>query len=162
MEQAIFNRLLDLPLPPWVGNALWLVLLGLAGVDAIKEIPFQPIRSSLRWVGKIMNAAIMAEIQSVREDLGEKIKRVSSDLEAHIEDQDEMSIEELRASILAFSSSLARSEKHSQKEFENVMRSHDRYIGLCQKKKIQNGYAETEFGFIQDEYKKQYCDGGER
>ena len=143
MEEEIIKRLLDLPTPPLIGHIVLIGLAVLAVIDWWSGVKYQPIRTALKWLGKQMNADLTKRVEGVRKELTE-----------HIRSQDDDNAEYLRMNILSFSSSLSRGEAHSQTEFENIMRVHDRYAELCEKIGKKNGYTDSSFEFIQREYQR--------
>lgn len=148
IEQELLKRLLETPTPPMIKNLLLILLLFLALVDWWDGVKFQPIRRFLRWIGRQFTKDLADKVEGLKED----IKEVRGDLEEHIKAQDDEMAESLRASILAFASSIERGEAHSRREYENIIRNHERYLELCEKLDKVNGYTEIEFEVIRQEY----------
>lgn len=158
IEQEILKRLLETPTPPMIKNLLLLLLLFLALVDWWDGVEFQPIRRFLRWLGRQFTRDLADNVEGLKED----IKEVRGDLEEHIKAQDDEMAESLRASILAFASSIERGEAHSRREYENVIRNHERYLDLCEKLDKINGYTEIEFEVIRQNYVQKFHGSVER
>lgn len=101
----------------------------------------------------------MKDLDGKVDGLKADISEVRGDLEAHIMAQDNENAESLRSMILAFASSVSRGESHTQGEFEQIIRAHDRYLEICEKIGKQNGYTEMEYRYILEEYQTRFHDG---
>lgn len=113
----------------------WLAVLGVV-------IEVTPIKiSPLAWIGRRLNSELKEDVQNIE-------KRIS-DLE---QKQIQKDIEAKRKLILDFANSLRQDKKHTVEEYENVIRTIDDYILLCEKYKIKNGYITIQAKYINDTY----------
>lgn len=113
----------------------WLTLLGVV-------VEVTPIKvSPLAWIGRRLNSELKEDVLNIE-------KRIS-DLE---QKQIQKDIEAKRKLILDFANSLRQDKKHTVEEYENVIRTIDDYILLCEKYKIKNGYINIQAKYINDTY----------
>lgn len=105
-------------------------------------IEVTPIKiSPLKWIGRRLNSELKEDVQSIE-------KRIS-DLEKKEIQKD---IESKRSEILKFANSLRQDKKHTVEEYENIIRTIDEYIVMCEKHKIKNGYITIQSKYINDTY----------
>lgn len=113
----------------------WLAVLGVV-------VEVTPIKvSPLKWIGRRLNSELREDVQNIE-------KRIS-DLE---QKQIQKDIEAKRKLILDFANSLRQDKKHTVEEYENVIRTIDDYILLCEKYNIKNGYINIQAKYINDTY----------
>lgn len=113
----------------------WLAVLGVV-------VEVTPIKvSPLKWIGRRLNSELREDVQNIE-------KRIS-DLE---QKQVQKDIEAKRKLILDFANSLRQDKKHTVEEYENVIRTIDDYILLCEKYNIKNGYINIQAKYINDTY----------
>lgn len=113
----------------------WLAVLGVV-------VEVTPIKvSPLKWIGRRLNSELRKDIRNIE-------KRIS-DLE---QKQVQKDIEAKRKLILDFANSLRQDKKHTVEEYENVIRTIDDYILLCEKYNIKNGYINIQAKYINDTY----------
>ena len=112
--------------------------LGVLGV----VIEVTPIKvSPLKWIGRRLNSELKDEVITLNKRIDElEKKEVKKDIESK------------RSEILKFANSLRQDKKHTVEEYENIIRTIDEYILLCDKYKIKNGYINIQSKYINDTY----------
>lgn len=121
----------------------------MAGITAVSIfVEFVPIKISpiswvLKWIGKQIN-------QDIKEQLQELQNKVDT-LEMQ-EVQNE--VDQIRNEILKFGKSCRNKEKHTQKQFEQIIYLYKKYEDLVEKYKIDNGVLEIEYDYILEIYKR--------
>ncbi len=113
----------------------WLAVLGVV-------VEVTPIKvSPLKWIGRRLNSELREDVQNIEKRISDlEHKQVQKDIEAK------------RKLILDFANSLRQDKKHTVEEYENVIRTIDDYILLCEKYNIKNGYINIQAKYINDTY----------
>lgn len=113
----------------------WLAVLGVV-------IEVTPIKvSPLAWIGRRLNSDLKEDVKNLEKRISDmEQKQIQKDIEAK------------RKLILDFANSLRQDKKHTVEEYENVIRTIDDYILLCEKYKIKNGYITIQAKYINDTY----------
>lgn len=113
----------------------WLAVLGVV-------VEVTPIKvSPLKWIGRRLNSELRVDVQNIEKRISDlEHKQVQKDIEAK------------RKLILDFANSLRQDKKHTVEEYENVIRTIDDYILLCEKYNIKNGYINIQAKYINDTY----------
>lgn len=105
-------------------------------------IEVTPIKiSPLKWIGRRLNFELKEDVEKIEKRIDElEMKQIQKDIEAK------------RKLILDFANSLRQDKKHTVEEYENVIRTIDDYILLCEKYNIKNGYITIQAKYINDTY----------
>lgn len=99
------------------GGGLLAVLLTLVEFAPIKINPWSALAKA---IGRAVNADVLRELKSVKDDLSD-----------HIRMDDERNADEHRARILRFNNELLRDIPHTKEEFVNVLADIDFYERYC-------------------------------
>lgn len=103
------------------GGGLLVVLLTLVEFAPIKINPWSALAKA---IGRAVNADVLRELKSVKDDLSD-----------HIRMDDERNADEHRARILRFNNELLRDIPHTKEEFINVLSDIDFYEHYCDEHK---------------------------
>lgn len=99
------------------GGGLLVVLLTLVEFAPIK---INPLSALAKAIGRAVNADVLQELKSVKDDLSD-----------HIRMDDERNADEHRARILRFNNELLRDIPHTKEEFVDVLADIDFYERYC-------------------------------
>ena len=99
------------------GGGLLVVLLTLVEFAPIK---INPLSALAKAIGRAVNADVLQELKSVKDDLSD-----------HIRMDDERNADEHRARILRFNNELLRDIPHTKEEFIDVLADIDFYERYC-------------------------------
>lgn len=99
------------------GGGLLVVLLTLVEFTPIKINPWSALAKA---IGRAVNADVLRELKSVKDDLSD-----------HIRMDDERNADEHRARILRFNNELLRDIPHTKEEFIDVLADIDFYERYC-------------------------------
>ena len=130
-------------------------LLILIQVSPLKINPWTAIgklfRKMFEALGKIFNAAVLAELLEVKAAQEQTQKR----LDEHIKTDAESKVDERRANILRFNNELLRDIPHTKEEFHEVLADIDAYEAYCRDHEdYKNGravHAIANIGRVYDE-----------
>ena len=103
------------------GGGLLVVLLTLVEFAPIKINPWSALAKA---IGRAVNADVLRELKSVKDDLSD-----------HIRMDDERNADEHRARILRFNNELLRDIPHTKEEFIDVLADIDFYEHYCDEHK---------------------------
>ena len=103
------------------GGGLLVVLLTLVEFAPIK---INPLSALAKAIGRAVNADVLQELKSVKDDLSD-----------HIRMDDERNADEHRARILRFNNELLRDIPHTKEEFIEVLTDIDFYERYCDEHK---------------------------
>ena len=111
-------------------------------VEWLAVLEVTPIKvSPLAWIGRRLNSDLKEDVKNLEKRISDmEQKQIQKDIEAK------------RKLILDFANSLRQDKKHTVEEYENVIRTIDDYILLCEKYKIKNGYITIQAKYINDTY----------
>ena len=107
------------------GGGLLVVLLTLVEFAPIKINPWSALAKA---IGRAVNADVLRELKSVKDDLSD-----------HIRMDDERNADEHRARILRFNNELLRDIPHTKEEFIDVLADIDFYERYCRELQEQPG-----------------------
>lgn len=116
----------------WSGAGLFVVL-SLIQITPLKLDPWSKIA---KWIGNALNGDLMKEVGALND---------------HV-DQNE--IDRLRWEILDFANSCQRGHKHSQEEFDHIVKMHEKYEEILRRRRETNGQIDLAFEYITTLYKK--------
>ena len=117
---------------PWI-----LVILGY--FFEVSKIPISPFSMIRDWILKPVND----RIDTLEKEFRKEKHRILVDR-----------IYDIRKTIIDFSDSCRNHEHHTQKEFQDIIDLHTKYLDLCEKADIANGVISVEYQYILDTYKK--------
>ena len=100
------------------------VLLFVMSVVQIAPIEIKPWSALAKAIGRAVNADVLRELKSVKDDLSD-----------HIRMDDERNADEHRARILQFNNELLRDIPHTKEEFIDVLADIDFYERYCDEHK---------------------------
>ena len=127
------------------------------GIEIIPKIKWNPWSSLFNWIGSKFNNQIDAKIDKVRGEikvLDGKIDYVEDQLSKHITESEKKSLEDTRRDILDFANACMNDRKHTQEQFEFVMKQCDVYTKYIKDNKIENGVIESAIEEIRWIYKE--------
>lgn len=99
------------------GSGALLLLLTLIEITPIKVNPWSAIA---KWLGRAINAEVLAEVKEFRTQLVE-----------HIRADDERNADDRRARILKFNNELIRNIPHTREDFIDILADIDDYEAYC-------------------------------
>lgn len=139
--------------------SFWGILAFLAsiGIEIIPKIKWSPWSALFKWIGSHFNNEIDKKIDKVRGEikvLDTKIDYVEGQLSKHITESEKKSLEDTRRDILDFANACMNGRKHTQEQFEFVIKQCDVYTKYIKDNKIENGVIESAIDEIKRLYKK--------
>lgn len=134
------------------------IALGLPTLIQLTPIKLNPwtalwklLRKIFEAIGKIFNAAVLAELSELRAEQEKTRKR----LDEHIKTDEESKVDERRANILRFNNELLRDIPHTKEEFHEILVDIDVYESYCRDHEdYKNGravHAIANIGRVYDE-----------
>ena len=134
------------------------IALGLPTLIQLTPIKLNPwtalwklLRKIFEAIGKIFNAAVLAELSELRAEQEKTRKR----LDEHIKTDEESKVDERRANILRFNNELLRDIPHTKEEFHEILVDIDVYEAYCRDHEdYKNGravHAIANIGRVYDE-----------
>lgn len=103
----------------------------------ISPVKLEPVKWALRTVGRLLNADVSRELQSVKS---------AQQFQQQTIDHNEM--DRIRWEILAFANSCRHGCLHTKDEFQHIIAQRDKYERLCQKHSVANGVFDAEYEYI--------------
>lgn len=107
----------------------------------ISPIKINPWKALIKWVGKMITADVMKEIQ--------EIKQTQKAQQATIDENEK---DRIRNEVLAFATSCRRGIHHTKDEFEHIITVHSKYERLLEKTNDENGVFTEEYKYIVEIY----------
>lgn len=108
-----------------LGFIVLIILMSLVEVSKIKINPWSWL---LGIIGKKLNASIMA-----------KVEEIETKLDTHIAEDEKEKLETKRRDILDFANACMNKRKHTQEQFNFVIKKCDEYEQYIEKNNIKNG-----------------------
>ena len=99
------------------GSGITVILMTLLEVS---KIPINPWSTLAKWIGRALNADLMAEIKELKNRLDE-----------HIQTDDERNADLLRTQILRFNDELVHDTKHTKEHFDEILSIIHDYETYC-------------------------------
>lgn len=127
-------------------NVTQYILAVIAALSVFVEfvpIKINPISSILKWIGKQIN-----------EDIKEQLQELQSKVDTLEMQEAQNEVDQIRNEILKFGKSCRNKEKHTQKQFEQIIYLYKKYEDLVEKYQIDNGVLEIEYDYILEIYKR--------
>lgn len=131
------------------------------GIEIIPKIKWNPWSSLFNWIGSKFNGKIDENINEkinlVRGEiqvLDKKVDYVQSELSKHIDESEKKSLDDTRRDILEFANSCMNGRKHTQEQFEYIMKKCDIYVKYIDENHIENGVIESAIEEIRYLYKE--------
>lgn len=87
------------------------------------------------------------KISTLKEEFKKEIGTVSQKIDSNEKDY-------LRFQILSFAGDLRNGIKKTRQEFETIFTFYDKYEEIINELGMHNGYLDSEFDFVKEEYKK--------
>ena len=154
-------------------TSFWGILIFLMsiGIEIIPKFKWNPWSTLIRWIGSRFNKKIDDKIDAIRGELAvmdkkidyvdQKIDRVQGNLSKHITESEIKSLQDMRRDILEFCNACMNGRKHTQEQFEFVIKQCDAYEKYIENHnrvhtddKIKNGVIETGIKEIRRLYTK--------
>lgn len=111
----------------WGGGCVFLLLT----LVQIAPVKINPWSAAARWVGRAVNGDVL-----------DKLGKVETRLEKHIQVDDERDADMHRARILQFNTELLREKKHTEEDFNEIFYNINCYERYCREHPdYQNGRA---------------------
>lgn len=132
-------------------NIIQYILAAFAGLSVFVEIvpiKINPISSILKWVGRQIN-----------EDIKEQLQRLQSKVDVLENQRAQDEVDQIRNEILKFGKSCRNKEKHTKKQFEQIIYLYKKYEDLVEEYEIDNGVLEIEYDYIINVYKRCLLEG---
>ena len=128
------------------GSGITVIIMSLLEVS---KIPINPWSTLAKWIGRALNADLMAEIKELKKRLDE-----------HIETDDERNADLLRTQILRFNDELVHDEKHTKEHFDEILSIIHDYETYCRThedyKNNKCAHAISNINRVYDERLKQH------
>ena len=166
------------PAAQWISqNIGWtavLILFIFSLFFEFSKIKLSPITAFLRWVGDRLTGGLKADIESLRTDTEAKIQELDEKTSAALEEiknsadfnckktqikldeierqQDIMAAARIKAHVLNFSRSLRIGEKHTEEDFQNLIKENEEYEALVKKHNWTNDVYKADYEYF---YEKQ-------
>lgn len=112
-------------------------------VDFTPGIKLNPVKTVLRWIGKMINGELKKELESVKTSLKDQQDSI-----------DENEKDRIRWEVLDFASSCRNGRKHTKDEFEHVIVLNGKYHRLLEKTDDTNGVFDAEYRYIYELYQR--------
>lgn len=112
-------------------------------IDITPGIKFNPIKTVLRWVGRMINGELEKELKNVKTSIKEQQDSI-----------DENEKDRIRWEVLDFANSCRNGRKHTKDEFEHIIVLNSKYHGLLKKTDDTNGVFDAEYQFVYELYQR--------
>ena len=112
-------------------------------IDITPGIKFNPIKTVLRWVGRMINGELEKELKNVKASIKEQQDSI-----------DENEKDRIRWEVLHFANSCRNGRKHTKDEFEHIIVLNSKYHGLLKKTDDTNGVFDAEYQFVYELYQR--------
>lgn len=112
-------------------------------VDFTPGIKLNPVKTVLRWIGKMINGELKKELESVKTSLKDQQDSI-----------DENEKDRIRWEVLDFASSCRNGRKHTKDEFEHIIVLNGKYHRLLEKTDDTNGVFDAEYRYIYELYQR--------
>lgn len=116
-------------------------LLALMSLVEVSPIKFNPWSALAKWLGRAINAEVMAKIDQIQTEQTAQAKKIDEikaeqaaqgeKLDSHIRKNETDYADSLRATILRFNSELLLGRQHTQEGFIEILRIVDEYEAFC-------------------------------
>jgi len=126
----------------YIKYGVW-ILFGSGMLFEISPIKFNPITSTLNWIGKKLNKDVEEKLSMV----DKKVDLVQVDLQNH-------KVESWRRDILEFADSLMMGKRRTREQFDYVVRLHDSYEKYIEERGIDNGQIDLAYKHISKCYQE--------
>ncbi len=133
------QQFIDWCIEHWSVTAFVLALF----IDFTPGIKFNPVKTVLRWVGKVINGELEKELESVKTSLKEQQESIN-----------ENEKDRIRWEVLDFANSCRNGRKHTKDEFEHIIVITEKYHVLLKKTDDTNGVFDAEYRYICELYHK--------
>ena len=133
------------------------VFLGSIGIEIIPKIKWNPWSALFKYIGSKFNDKIDKKMDGLNtkiDDLDKKVERVDKDLNNHIKESEEATLQDMRRDILDFCNACMNKRRHTKEQFDFVIKECDRYETYIQTKKVKNGVVEAAIKEIRRIYDK--------
>lgn len=107
----------------------------------ISPIKIDPWKALFKWIGKLLTADVMKEIQEIKQT--QKVQQATID---------ENEKDRIRNEVLSFATSCRRGIHHTKDEFEHIITVHGKYERLLDKTNDENGVFTEEYKYIVEIY----------
>ena len=107
----------------------------------ISPIKVNPLKSLMKWFGRMITADVMHEIQEIKQKQIEQQETI-----------DENEKDRIRNEVLSFATSCRRGIHHTKDEFEHIIDVHGKYERLLEKTNDENGVFTEEYKYILEIY----------
>ena len=108
----------------------------------VSPIKINPLSALFKWFGKQINGS-----------LEEKLEKQTATLDTIRDSVDDNEIDRIRWEILSFANSCRYGTHHSIEEFDHIIEIYEKYHQILDRRKLQNGKIDLEYGYIVDIYK---------
>lgn len=124
--------------------------LGSIGIE-VSKVKFSPWSWLGKKIGKIVNGDVIAELDSVKKEIGEIKEQNNQQDEERLRDK----ALDARRRILRFADEIRRGDRHSQEHFDNVLDDIGYYTKYCEDHpKFKNEKAVVSIKIIEEVYEK--------
>lgn len=124
----------------------WSIFVFLLGIfiEITPAIKINPITALFHWLGKIIVADVMQEVQTIKKKQEEQQLNIW-----------ENEADRIRYEVLDFANSCRNGRKHTKSEFEHIIELNTKYEDLMEKLKEENGVFAADYSYVYGLY--QYC-----
>lgn len=116
----------------------------------VSKIKINPWSSLLKWIGNKMMADVKEDVKEIKKEQ-EEIKKKQEELEKQRASD---AADVIKAEVFAFYNECKRKMKHSEAEFNHIIRQNKKYQALIEITKEPNGVYEAEYEYIIEIYKQ--------
>ena len=123
----------------------WAVCLFLLSVvvDITPGIKINPIKSILKWIGRVANGDVLLQLDALTKRSDEQRRSI-----------DENEMDRIRWDVLDFANNCRNGVRHTKDEFQHIIALNTKYHALLDKYQIENGVFDEEYGYILQLYHK--------
>lgn len=140
------------------------------------KIKLSPITAFLKWIGDRLTSGIKQDIENLKLDTEKKIQDLDVKQTAALEEiktnaiyncqetqkkldeierqQDAMAAARIKAHVLNFSRSLRIGEKHTEEDFQNLIKENEEYQGLVAKHSWTNDVYKADYEYFYNKYQQ--------
>lgn len=113
----------------------WGLVLFVISVVEFTPIKCNPWSAILGWIGSKLNSRVNTKLS----EISKKVDKLDTDLDEHIAESKAKELRDTRRDILEFCNACMNRRKHTQEQFEFVLRQCDDYEDYIEKNHLKNG-----------------------
>jgi len=139
----LIEAVTGMPVSEALGQGIvWIIVLSMfVEITPVKLNPvtmfFDWIKKLIREIGNALNGPVLDELA--------KQKKTMSDIRDTVDDNE---IDRIRWEILDFANSCRQGKKHTHDEFIHIIELNAKYHKILNRRELENGIIDLEYGFI--------------